>query len=134
MERGTRVPCDARVADGAIRGGLVGLLWAGFFGPGEYAALLHSSRHSSPLLFAVRYGTLSMLSFASFFGAYSGLLCNAERVFGSEGLGGSVIAGGTMGAVVGACMPPRGANALVIGSTTALISGATAAVLQRKGR
>ena len=34
-----RVPCDARVADGTIRGGLVGFLWAGFYGPGEYAAL-----------------------------------------------------------------------------------------------
>ena len=86
------------------------------------------------LPFAARYGGLSMLSFAAFFGVYSGLLCRVEKVFGTESLVGSTLVGGAMGMGVGACMPPRGTNALMIGSTTALISGATAAVLQRKGR
>jgi hypothetical protein len=130
-DRNKSVPCDARVADGAIRGGLVGLLWAGFYGPGEFAAL---QTPSAVLPFALRYGALSTLAFATFFGAYSGMLCRTERLFGSDNLSGSIIAGGTMGAVVGACMPPRGTNALMIGGTTALISGATAALLQRKGR
>ena len=39
-----------------------------------------------------------------------------------------------MGGAVGACMPPErhGVNAIIIGGTTAFISGATAAVLQKK--
>ena len=54
-------------------------------------------------------------------------------MFGNESLVGSMIVGGAMGVGVGGCMPPRATNALVIGSTTAMISGATAFVLQRKG-
>ena len=102
-ERGTRVPCDARVADGAIRGGFVGSLWAGFYGPGEYGAL---TTPMPVLRFAMRYGMLSVLSFATFFGAYSGLLCRAERMFGNESRASSVVAGGAMGAAIGACLPP----------------------------
>ena len=134
MERGSasRVPCDARVADGAIRGGLVGLLWAGFYGPGEFAAAAPAP--TSVLPFALRYGTLSVLSFAAFFGAYSGLLCRAERSFGTKSLASSVIAGGAMGSVIGAWIPPRGQNALMIGSMTALVSGATAALVQQHHR
>jgi len=136
MERGTRVPCDARMADGAIRGGFVGLLWAGFYGPGEYTALVQTATtHKSmpgALPFALRYGSLSVISFAAFFGAYSGLLCRSETLFGTESLGSSVIAGGAMGCAIGACLPPRGPNALIIGSMTALVSGATAAVVQQR--
>ena len=51
MEKGSRVPCDARVADGAIRGGFVGLLWAGFYGPGEYLAAAQTTASGSDLAF-----------------------------------------------------------------------------------
>ena len=135
MEKGTRVPCNARMADGAIRGGFVGFLWAGFYAPGEYASLLESMPHAAPpraLPFALRYGAMSVLSFSAFFGAYSGLLCRAESTLGSESLGSSVIAGGAMGCAIGACLPPRLPNALMIGSMTALVSGATAALVQQR--
>ena len=131
MERGSRVPCDARVADGAIRGGFVGLLWAGFYGPGEYTQVATSTR---ALPFALRYGGASVLSFAAFFGAYSGLLCRAERVLGSDSLGSSIVAGGAMGAGIGACITPRLPNAVIIGGMTAAVSGATAALVQQRSK
>lgn len=129
MERGSRVPCDARVADGAIRGGLVGLLWAGFYGTGEFAA---AGRPAAVLPFALRYTSISALSFSAFFGMYSGMLCHAERFFGTDSLASSVIAGGAMGGAIGACLPPRMSNALAIGSMTAFVSGATAAVVNAR--
>ena len=120
------MPCDARVADGAIRGGLVGLLWAGFFGPSEIAA--HNTR---VLPLALRYVALSTLSFSAFFGAYSGLLCRAEHVFGTESPVSSVVAGGATGCAIGATLPPRGPNAFALGLITALISGTIAAIARR---
>ena len=132
MERGTAVPCDARVADGAIRGGFVGLLWAGFYGRSEFAA--SATATTAVLPFAARYTAVSVLSFSAFFGAYSGLLCGAERVFGAESHYSSLIAGGAMGGVIGACLPPRATNAAMIGTTTALISAATSYMLSRGKR
>ena len=92
------MPCDARVADGAIRGGFVGLLWAGFYGRSEFAA--SATATTAVLPFAARYTAVSVLSFSAFFGAYSGLLCGAERVFGAESHYSSLIAGGAMGGVI----------------------------------
>ena len=132
MESASRVPCDARMADGAIRGSFVGLLWAGVYGPGEYSASLGPKPHVLP--FALRYSALCVVSFASFFGVYCGLLCRTGRIFGNESPASSTIAGGAIGCAIGACLPPRAPNALMVGAMTALVSGATAMVVQpRRG-
>ena len=109
----------------------MGLLWAGFYGPGEYAASATAAA-TAVLPFAMRYATLSVLSFGAFFGMYSGLLCRAERVFGENSPVSSVIAGGALGTAIGVCLPPRGQNAVMIGSMTGIVSGVTAAMVQQR--
>jgi len=49
-----------------------------------------------------RYASLSVLSFGGFFGAYNGIQCGAERMFGPDSLACPIFAGGTVGAVIGA--------------------------------
>ena len=91
-----------------------------------------SSTISAIILNHLRYTSISALSFSAFFGMYSGMLCHAERYFGTDSLASSVIAGGAMGGAIGACLPPRMSNALAIGSMTAFVSGATAAVVNAR--
>lgn len=139
MERGTFVPCNARVADGAIRGALVGALW-GAFGPSEQlgGSLTPTVRGKvvpSSMLHQVRYGVLSTLSFSCFFGLYSGLLCSAERAFGTDSIVCPVIAGGAIGSAIGTCLPPpRAPNILVCGGVTAAVSAVSAWTLSSKRR
>lgn len=132
-DRGTHVPCDARTADGVIRGAFVGLLW-GAFGPVESLGAPKSVPSNTSLLASsLRYSLVSALSFSAFFGVYSGLLCNAERAFGRDSIACPLIAGGSIGSAIGALLPPpRAPNVLVCGSVTAGVSAVSAYMLQRK--
>lgn len=123
----TEAPCDARVADGAIRGSLVGTLWAVYFGPSEVEALRECGRLRVAASCA-RYASLSVLSFGGFFGAYNGIQCGAERMFGPDSLACPIFAGGTVGAVIGAVAlpPPHAVNAGMFGVGMAIVSGASA--------
>ena len=126
----TAVPCEARIADGAIRGGLVGLLWAGYFGASELPPLRTGIGSTTALL---RYGALSTLSFSSFFGIYSGLLCAAEQTFGGESLVCPLVAGGSIGTAIGAYLPaPRALNMVTCGGCTAAVSVGFSMLLSRK--
>ena len=121
------VRCDARVADGAIRGGLVGALWVGFFGPSELQGLHQLSRlHVAAS--AARYSSICILSFGGFFGAYNGIQCATERVFGSDSLACPTLAGGTIGAAIGAfgMPPPHMLNAGLFAAAMAAVSGTSA--------
>ena len=138
MERGTYVPCNARVADGAIRGALVGALW-GAFGPAEQLGgswtPARGKLSPSSMMQQLRYGVLSTLSFSCFFGLYSGLLCSAERSFGTDSMVCPVVAGGAIGSAIGACLPPpRAPNILVCGGVTAAVSAVSAWALSGKRR
>jgi hypothetical protein len=127
--RGSRVPCDARAADGVIRGLGVGFLW-GCFGPVTEAP---SPRPSSSMLSSFRFGAFSMASFATFFGAYNGLLCMAESTFGSDSFVCPMLAGGAIGGVIGAGLPPpRLPNVLLCGSCTAFVSAVSARLLSKR--
>lgn len=131
--RGTHIPCEARVADGAIRGAFVGVLWAAF-GPSE-TVVASAPKLSSGAWVAsgLRYGALSTLSFSAFFGLYSGLLCWTERSLGRESLACPLVAGGAIGSTIGACLPPpRAPNVLVCGSVTAGVSMLSAYMLQKR--
>lgn len=132
MVRKDSVPCDARVADGAIRGGIVGLLWAGFFGVEEIAAMGQVSTMRATLA-AGGYLGASVVSFGAFFGLYNGVLCQAERFGGGNALVGPCLAGATMGAAIGACMPPP--RLLTIGQYSAFlafVSVATASMMKAR--
>ena len=84
---------------------------------------------------ALRHGALTVLGFSAFFGAYNGLLCRAERVFGADSFACPMLAGGAIGSAIGACLPPpRAPNVLVCGTCTALVSAASAALLNQQKR
>ncbi len=117
------IPCSARVADGAIRGGMVGALWVGYFGPrGD------SWRAAAPAgggaLAAARAGALTVLGFAGFFGTYNGIFCHSQRAFG-EGVATPLLSGACVGGTIGALMggPPgsRGINMALCSASTALL-------------
>ena len=83
----------------------------------------------------MRYGILSTVAFSSFFGIYSGILCAAERTFGSESVACPLVAGGTIGCGIGACLPPpRSVNVLFCGSVTASVSALSAYALKQQSR
>ena len=78
-----------------------------------------------------RYFAQSVLSFGAFFGAYNGVLCIAEHSCGSDSLAGPVLAGGSMGALIGAWLPPP--RLLNIGGYSiflALVSAGTASLIK----
>jgi hypothetical protein len=80
---------------------------------------------------------ISMSGFMIFFGAYNGVLCGAEQMWGADSIVGPVLAGGTMGSAIGAFQqPPRGQHRMyTIGAYSlflAVVSAATASVLKVK--
>lgn len=136
MSAESSVPCDARFWDGVVRGGMVGALWAGFFGPSElHAERLRSGRPVRLGAFAARYGLLASAGFAGLNGAYNALFCYGERVFG-DGVAGACVAGGVAGGVIGACYPglppPRSMNVAVCSVGTAVLCAASFRLVRLK--
>lgn len=123
----TEVPCDARLVDGLVRGAMVGALWAGFFGPSDlHAEVLRRLPGPPPHTgaFAARHFATATLGFAALNGAYNGLFCGGERLFGG-GTSGAFVAGAASGAAIGVLMPglppPRGANVAMCAISTAVL-------------
>ena len=131
---GNDTPCDARVADGIIRGTLVGGLWACFFGPGDTGRIMEAT-HLQVFGAASRHLLLSVAGFGCFFGAYNAVLCGAEKICGNDGranLAGPIVAGGTMGAAIGAYLPPpRAVNIAAYSIFLASVSAGSAALINR---
>ena len=124
-------PCDARVADGAVRGCIVGGLWAGFFGWKELDIVIREASAMNVAVAASRYTAASVLGFGAFFGVYNGVLCASEKACGSDSLVGPVLAGGAMGAAIGAYLPPpRLGNIGGYSLFLALVSAGTANFLK----
>jgi hypothetical protein len=126
----SELPCGARVADGAIRGGMVGVLWTAYFLPGDLRQLRTTAPGGVPLR-AARATALTTAGFASFFGAYNGVFCGAERVFG-EGVASPFLAGGVAGGALGAALGPPSTRlasvAVCAGATAVLCAGSHALV------
>ena len=124
------VPCDARVADGAIRGAFMGVVWAAWFGPSDMhrEVLLRGASRLRWALVAARYTSMSVAGFSGFFGMYNGFLCQAERQFGSRSLAAPTIVGGALGAAIGASIRPLNMlNVATVGSLCATVSMAVSA-------
>ena len=138
--------CDARVADGVVRGTMVGLLWGGFFGPSEIRHWLQLRSAAPPsaaaaAAFGLRYCALSMVGFAGFFGTYNGLLCASEKCVGRNSLVSPFVAGGTLGGALGATLPAVGTswrsritNTIFCATCTAVVSAASAHFLASSHR
>lgn len=117
-------PCDSRVADGAIRGTMVGSLWLLYFLPAEVRFLAAANVGGHKVgLGAARYSALTMCGFAGFFGAYNGVFCGAERLLG-EGAASPLLAGGVAGAALGATVGPPASRL----ASVAICSASTAAL------
>lgn len=120
-DRSYKVPCEARVADGAIRGGMIGFLWyfSNSFGLlGEATAIVappHSTSASRALHSLKSFG-VSVFGFGAFLGMYSGLLCASERLLPDESsrIAAPTIAGVTIGTAIGACLPPPRVNNMIM--------------------
>ena len=122
--------CDARMADGAIRGAMMGALWSAFFGASDLHRELREVAGKRHTLLATRYTLLSVLGFGGFFGIYNGLLCQAESRFGTESVAGPVLVGGSLGAAIGASIRPWSiTNVGVISVLCASVSATTAGLL-----
>ena len=91
--------CEARVADGAVRGAFLGLLWSGFFLPSEVRTAGVAAGWPA-LRFALRTSTLTTAGFAVFLGGYNGVFCVSERTFGRTWLN-PAVSGGLLGAAIG---------------------------------
>ncbi|KAL1503639.1 hypothetical protein AB1Y20_012113 [Prymnesium parvum] len=114
------LPWPARVADGAFRGTCVGTLWVIWYGSSEAQSIASGSR----ALHMLRFAVLTPLGFATFFAAYNGVLCLAERSVRHEYLS-PIVAGGTAGACMGALVVPfRVANVLGCAASTAFVCAA----------
>ena len=98
-----QLPCEARVADGAIRGAGIGLLWGVFYGPGEFRAAKSGKAGATalarPAMHALQHGGLTTLGFAAFLAGYNGIYCSSERRFGPSP-GNALLAGGCMGSLL----------------------------------
>ena len=130
-------PCDARVADGAVRGTIVGALWAMYFWNNESGHVPRDIGALRSVAAFSKFMGISMSGFMIFFGAYNGVLCGAEQMWGADSIVGPVLAGGTMGSAIGAFQqPPRGQPRMyTIGAYSlflAVVSAATASVLKVK--
>lgn len=107
----------ARVADGAFRGCCVGTLWVVWHAASEARSVTTGSR----MLHLLRFSVATPIGFASFFAAYNGVLCFAEKTLRQDSLS-PMIAGGTAGAFMGAFVVPfRFVNVLGCGVSTALV-------------
>ena len=102
------LPCSARVADGAIRGAGLGVLWAVWYGRSEVEAAQATSKLATarPLVYGLRFGVGSALSFGALIGVYNGLFCTSEKYFG-RGLASPLLAGTVMGTVLGCAFTPH---------------------------
>ena len=115
--------CEARVADGAVRGAFLGLLWSGFFLPsggrtGGVAAGWPALR------FALRTSTLTTAGFAVFLGGYNGVFCVSERTFGRTWLN-PAVSGGMLGAAIGYGAHPSKVSVVAGAAATAALCTAT---------
>ena len=113
---------EARVADGAIRGAGIGLLWGIFHGPSEVSRALNGTEGAAaaarPMQHALMHGIGATLGFAVFLGGYNGIYSVVERRSGQKALG-AFTAGGTMGAVLGAFSTGWPLKPVAIGGTAA---------------
>ena len=98
------LPVSSRMADGAIRGAGIGLLWGIFWGPSE----AHFARSGAagaaaavrPALHALTHGGMATIGFAMFLGGYNGIYSAIDRIGGQKTLS-AFTAGGVMGGVLG---------------------------------
>jgi len=121
-----QLPCEARVADGAIRGAGIGLLWGMFYGPGEWrlarSGAVGAAAATRPVLHALQHGGLTTAGFAAFLAGYNGIYCSSERRLGPSA-GNALLAGGCMGSLLGAAVswPVRATSVVSTAVGTALL-------------
>lgn len=128
------MPCPARVADGAIRGAIVGSLWA-FFGPtGDARRPIGFDVLRRGGASAAVHGFGSVLFFSGFLGIYSGVSCTSQTWFAQDSLMHAGFSGAIMGGFIGASMAPTSPrNVLACATATSLISVLFTSLLQRRG-
>ena len=124
------VPCDARVADGAIRGAIVGALWVVCMGEVELRNELRGLSSMGRLRLWATYSPKMALGFTCFFGLYNGVSCAVEYGFGPGSHAGPVLAGSFMGGAIGAVQRgPRLVNMAGYSIFLGVVSYATSTML-----
>jgi hypothetical protein len=104
-------PCSSRMADGVVRGGLVGIAWGLVFGLHDLPPIVPKSGEPATSI-ATRVGrnvfslgssvAVNGFGFAVFLGTFSGVSCLSERTRGAKDWINSAVGGVAAGALVGA--------------------------------
>ena len=102
--RGYELPCEARVADGAVRGAALGFLWSAWFGVSEVWCASRPLSHNGMQLAKSTGGYV--LGFGGFLAVYNGIFCWCERQFGRDSSVSPVVSGALVGLGVGVALPP----------------------------